>query len=106
MPEHSKEQILAALEGLINDPGVLESQMARAEPDIVTEAGIEFAIKYINVFHRTAAKSQERHIRDGRSEAESTSRVITSLVVHSISIGFLAARRLHEIDELEAMEIT
>ena len=103
MPEHSKDQILAALEGVINDPGMLESQIALSGPDWAAEAGIEFAIKYIDVFVRTAASNYEGHKTKGRSEAEATTRVISCLVVHSISIGLLAAERLQEIDQLEAM---
>ena len=97
MPEHSKEQILAALEGLEHDGPV---------PQPLFDASSAFCKQNGDGYGRIFSKYRAKYVADGSPDQMAAEKAAMILVGVSIDLGFRAAQRLQEIDQLEAMEIT
>ena len=97
MPEHSKEQILAALEGLGNDGPA---------PQALFDASTAFCQQNMDAYGRIFSEYRARYAAEGLLDQEATSRAAILLAAVSLDLGFRASQRLQEIDQLEAMEIT
>ena len=101
MPEHSKEQILAALEAAIQGCELIPavgSPEATSANDIFARHSMEFIKGFTGAADKASA--------NGDTRSAAIYDAIGSIVVSSITLGLLAAQRLQEIDQLESMELT
>lgn len=96
MPKHSKEQILAAMVGVVNDTPPRDIEMGQA------------VRKYFELNEEMLGKifmdDLEGSLKRGDSHGEAIRNVVANTTMVAIILGMEAQRRLHEIDELEAIE--
>ena len=97
MPEHSKEQILAALEALGHDGPACQP---------LFDASSLFCGQNMDNYEQVFNEYRAKYAAKGLPDREATFRAAMILSGVSIDLGFRAAQRLQEIDQLEAMEIT
>lgn len=97
MPKHSKEQILAALQGIIGED-------SNESWENSTAAARTFVARHASAISSIAKDEAGRARSDGMPSEVIDELALLGVAIYSVAIGFCAAQRLQEIDELEAME--